>query len=272
MTVLLASIFLIIQTAMASPYQKQYGPKTGNIEAIVRISNSTSPDDLELLEGTILELGPYSCTVQSGRCLFKNILPRLHIASVLYDPKKNGVDFRFTGTQEGPLIKLKLSPKGTSLVTLKGESKIVYNFEKVIDPSVQMAEASNTESYYSTSSLVDSSLLAELWIKILDTGSDKPFIRKAFPGELDGIKLRLGDQVCIIRKGVCVFKIVRKGIYKISLVSLPPKLRPKQSNERLVIAKDTENVEIELDYWTKRPRPKDYGGDLRIILEKTVQN
>lgn len=257
----LSSILCLAQEEAQN--QVHYIPRAGKIKAQIVITNSKSKDDISLLDGAILELGPSKCTLHAGKCVLEGITDRIHIASVLYDPTTTGVDFRFIGVKNGPLIKLKFL-KGI-LVTTSNDDHVTYQFEKIIDPSIIIAGDAADRYKGPTGPLIDMSLPAEIWLKIVDERESKPFVRKSF-FELDGVKLRLGDQVCVVSNNECKFKLVSRGSYKISILELPAKL----DKNSLKIADESKEVEIVLDEWTKRPKPKNYSGSLRIIIEKTI--
>lgn len=252
---LLISMILSLAPSFGNqPVKKQYGPVVTRLAAEVQITNSKSLDDIALLDGAVLELGPVKCTVQAGKCSFESLPPKTHVASVLYDPKASGVDFRFTGTQEGLLF------------NARGKTKVIYRFEKIIDPSVQIAIQEEVR-YRNTDVIIDSSLTAELWIKIVDDRESLPYLRRASE-ELHGRKLRLGDQICVIRDNNCTFRNVRNGTFGLTLLNDPGKQTSKIAYRVAAINKE---IEIVLDEWTKRPRAKNYSGNLRVVLEKVIQ-
>jgi hypothetical protein len=128
---LIGSLLLI--PALAAPTGQL---PQGRVQAIVSIvrgmepGNSDMGEVLKELDGSVLELGRWRCTLKAGRCALNKVRAGSHLASAALTSTVGSKDYRFLGTSSGTIVQVNVTPENRALVMPQNVSMLVYKVER----------------------------------------------------------------------------------------------------------------------------------------------
>lgn len=244
-------------------------PAESSIEAVLVLMNGTevgsrSPQELTTeLDGSVVQLGSASCTISNAGCVLNNVKEGTYAPSLTIKHTGKRVVYSVLGTSSGALVNLRRDQQKRLLVMPQKITKLIFMLERHYDDMTLTTMAAPLGARYD-SAKVDSSLKLNVWINITDKNEGVSYRRRPHPGELAGIRLRLGTAFCEPEGEICRFKTVAAGTFKLDGEF------PDAPNVRWSIDPDTRPLVIELDWWTKRPRVRGVEEELSVNLEKEL--